>query len=114
MRYYIKDGKEYLENGKALLQVHTVNVVPSPSGQKRVVRILIVRKAITQSWKNPIQEGAMLGMSFPHDMLDCKDYTWFTDEERQVDFQRALADCQQAEGDIDTGNGPKLRDFSKQ
>lgn len=90
MRYYIKEGKEYVENGKALIQVHTVNVVPSPSGQKRVVKILIVRKAIKQSWKNPIQENTMLGLSFPFDRLNTKDYMWFTDEECQVDFTKEM------------------------
>ena len=114
MRYYVKDGKEYVENGKALLQVKTLNIVPSPRTAKRVIRVMIVRKAVKQSWRNPIAENATLGLSFPYQDIDRKDYVWAQGEECQIDFHIEMNNCDKVEGDIDDGNGPPLIDFSKQ
>lgn len=93
MRYYKKDGKEYLENGKSKIRVTTMDQRPSPVTAGRILKFLAVNEVIAISPLNPIRHGSVLALSFPPEFINANDYEWFRDgrdEECQVAIKLKL------------------------
>lgn len=92
MRYYKKDGKEYLENGNSKLRVTTMDTRPSKTTLGRVIKFLAVNDLIAVSPTNPIRRGAVLAVSFPPEHVNGSDYVWhrYGPEECQVPIKFKL------------------------
>ncbi len=93
MRYYKKDGQEFIENGPAVLRVTTMDTRPSPIVAGRVMKIVVVNEVVRTSDSNPIRQGAALAMSFPPEHVNGNDYKWFEngrDEECMIPIKFKL------------------------
>ena len=79
MRYFKKDGIEYVENGRCKIKVGTIDHTPSPKSPGRVLKIVVVNDVIQQSIENPIFPDQALALSFPESQVNNKDYVWHVD-----------------------------------
>ena len=100
MRYYKKDGKEFLENGKNVVRVTEMDRRPSPTSIGRVVKFLAVNEVIvtTESSSKQISHGSVLALSFPPEHVNSNDYVWYQDgreEECQVPVKLKLLHARQ-------------------
>jgi hypothetical protein len=77
MRYYKKDGKEFLENGNSKLRVTTMDTRPSPTSPGRVIKFLVVNEIIATAPTNPIRYGSVIPVSFPPEFVNANDYEWY-------------------------------------
>lgn len=90
MRYYKELGEELVENGTAKLKGATIQLINHPQRDDRMVRIFAVQSVVRQSDTNPIEEGALLGLSIPKANINARDYTWKRDEEKMTPLKIEL------------------------
>lgn len=90
MKYYLKDGKEIVENGRSKVRVQTMFRMPSPIFKdSRTVRVMGVLEVITKAEGNAIEPGHHIALSFPNEKINAKEYEWKRSdkfEEKQVPF----------------------------
>jgi len=93
MRYYKRQGEEFIENGRSKVKVGTLDHVPSPQSPGRILKLLAVVKIINQNIDNPILEGQCVALSFPETQVNNKDYVWHMEgpEECLVPLKLKLA-----------------------
>lgn len=90
MKYFHKNGYEFVENGKSLIRVQTVRQMPSPHTKGRIVRVMHVDDILRNSDTNPIQMGMAIALSFPASKINAKEYEWGRNnmiEETQIPFK---------------------------
>lgn len=92
MRYYRELGYEYVENGTGKVKGSTIQIVPHPQDGSRMLRVFIVQNVIRQSDTNPIVDGTGLGLSFPKEQINSRDYTWKPEEEKMTPLKIQLHD----------------------
>lgn len=76
MRYFKRDGNEYLENGPSLVRVGEVLKKPSPIFKDRTLRVLEVLE-VKRHGKTPIERGFHLAISFPNSHINSPSYVWY-------------------------------------
>jgi len=99
MRYYRQNGKEYVKNGRSLLQVSTMRQARSPYHANRVLKIMVVQKVLSQSPTNKIEPGEMINLSFPEARVNARKYDWKPGEPTQSAFNIKLHESDWVEGD---------------
>lgn len=90
MRYYKELGNEYVENGTSKIRGATIETITHPNIGDRMVRIFTVQEVIRTSELNLIEPGMMIGLSFPVQHINSRDYTWKRDEERMCPLKLEL------------------------
>lgn len=95
MRYYKKDGREFLENGKCVLRVTEMDRRPSATSVGRIIKFLAVNEVIVPSDSSvkTVAHGSVLALSFPPEYVNSPDYVWYQDgkeEECQVPVKLKL------------------------
>lgn len=84
MRYHKELGEEFVTNGTSKVRGHTIETIEHPKGEERHIKIFVVEEIISQSEMNPILPGMMLGLSFPTEKINSRDYMWKPGEERMA------------------------------
>lgn len=82
MRYYKALSEEFVENGTSKVRGMTIETIEHPQGQDRHIKIFTVQEVVRDSEMNPILPGMMLGLSFPTEKINSRDYTWKKGEEK--------------------------------
>lgn len=90
MRYWRELGEEFVENGASKVRGATIEVIEHPHGQDRHIRIFTIQEVIKSCETNPILPGMMLGLSFPTEKINSRDYTWHKGEERMCPLKLQL------------------------
>lgn len=88
MRYYRVGRDEFLENGKAVVRLGGVLIMPSPVSRGRTVRVFEILQVLRENPKNPAPpRGAMIALSFPDEKVNGEGYVWGPVEESQVPYE---------------------------
>jgi len=90
MRYHKELGEEYIDNGTSKVRGSTIETIEHPKGMDRHIKIFAVQEVIRQSEMNPILPGMLLGLSFPTEKINSRDYTWKKGEERMCPLKLQL------------------------
>lgn len=91
-RFYKKDGRLFLENGRSKLAVGFMGHFESPNSPGRVGKLLVIQNVVAASPGNPIQPGRLLAVSFPKSEVNRDKYTWGREEEFQIPVKIQLAE----------------------
>jgi hypothetical protein len=82
MKFFKKNGGEFVDNARSKLRVTTVKTIPGKPG--RITKILFVNEVICSSPENPIKAGNAIALSFPVAKCNASEYEWKPGEDCQV------------------------------
>lgn len=88
MKWYKKNGDEYVQNGRSLVKVHSLAIVADPYNPGRVGRVVAVKEVVKINDRNPICPGFQFCLSIPKERINAKEYTWKRDEVKQIPLKR--------------------------
>lgn len=83
-RYLHKSGSKFLWNGNSQIRVNFLGHIKHKSYPQHVVKVFEVAQVIRLNDKNPVSPGQVIGVAFPMEKAQAKEYEWGPNEPFQV------------------------------